>query len=67
MSLVFQNLDPPTPLSVRQECPPPSPTKAGVTHSLSGEGGGGSIFWMVRDIGLPFYSNNLSTLKIDSL
>ncbi len=50
--------------------PPPSPpgecvltpTKAGGTHSPGGEGGGGSIFWKTRDIGLPSYSNNLSTV-----
>jgi hypothetical protein len=27
-----------------------------------GEGGGESIFWKTRDIGLPSYSNNLSTI-----
>jgi hypothetical protein len=27
------------------------------------KGGGGSIFWKTRDIGLPSYSNNLSTVK----
>jgi hypothetical protein len=34
------------------------PTKAGVTHSPGGEGdgGGGSIFWKTREIGLPSYS-----------
>ncbi len=48
--------------------PPPSPpsewvlTKAGGTNSPGGEGGGGSIFWKTRDIGLPSYSNNLSTV-----
>jgi len=31
------------------------------THSPGGEGGGGSIFWKTRDIGLASYSNNLST------
>ncbi len=36
--------------------PPPPPT-----HSPGGEGGGGSIFWKTRDIGLPSFSNNLST------
>ncbi len=34
----------------------------GRTHSPGGEGGGGSIFWKTRDIGLPSYSNNLSTV-----
>ncbi len=56
MSLVFQNIDP----------PPPSPAGecvsllggGGRTHSPGGEG---SIFWKTRDIGLPSYSNNLST------
>jgi hypothetical protein len=51
MSRVFQNIDP----------PPPPPTKAGGTHSPGGEGGGESIFWKTRDIGLASYSNNLST------
>ncbi len=42
-------------------CPLPAP-KAGGTHSPGGEGGGGgSIFWKTRDIGLASYSNNLST------
>jgi hypothetical protein len=59
MSLVFQNIDP-HPLSARRVCPPPA-TKAGGTHSPGGEGDGGSIFWKTRDIGLPSYSNNLST------
>jgi hypothetical protein len=31
------------------------------SHSPGGEGRGGSIFWKTRDIGLPSYSNNLST------
>ncbi len=30
-------------------------------HSPGGEGGGGSMFWKTRDIGLPSYSNYLST------
>jgi hypothetical protein len=41
-------------------CPPPA-TKAVGTHSPGGEGDGGSIFWKTREIGLPSYSNNLST------
>jgi hypothetical protein len=65
MSLVFQNIDlPPTPLSARQVCPPPPPpppNEGRGTHSPGGEGGGGSIFWKTRDIGLASYSNNLST------
>jgi hypothetical protein len=60
MFLVFQNIDPPPP-SPPGECVPPPPTKAGGTHSPGGEGGGGSIFWKTRDIGLPSYSNTLST------
>ncbi len=31
-------------------------------HSPGGEGDGGSIFWKTREIGLPSYSNNLSTI-----
>jgi hypothetical protein len=63
MSLVFQNIVPPPP-SPPGECVPPGPAFVGGeggTHSPSGEGGGGSIFWKTRDIGLPSYSNNLST------
>jgi hypothetical protein len=33
----------------------------GRTPLPGGEGGGGSIFWKTRDIGLPSSSNNLST------
>ncbi len=51
---------PPIPLSARRVCPPPA-TKAEGTHSPGGEGDGGSIFWKTREIGLPSYSNNLST------
>jgi hypothetical protein len=64
MSLVFQILTPCTSLSARRVCPhpPPPPTKAGGTYSPGGEGGEGSIFWKTREIGLPSYSNNLSTV-----
>ncbi len=34
------------------------------THLPGGEGGGGSIFWKRRDIGLASYSNNLSTVSL---
>ncbi len=51
---------PPTPLSTQRVCPLPAP-KAGGTHSPGVEGGGGSVFWETRDIGLASYSNNLST------
>jgi hypothetical protein len=54
MSLVFQNIDPPSP-SPPGECVLP-PTKAGGTPSPGGEGDGGSIFWKTREIGLPSYS-----------
>jgi hypothetical protein len=56
MSLVFQNIDP-TPPSPPGECVPPPPTKAE-------RGVGGSIFWKTRDIGLPSYSNYLSTIMM---
>jgi hypothetical protein len=62
MSLVFQYIDPPTPLSTRRVCPPPA-TEAGGTKSPAREGNGGSIFWKTRDTGLPSYSNNLSTCR----
>ncbi len=51
MSLVFQNINPPPPSLGEGE------------DTLAGRrGGGGSIFWKTRDIGLPYYSNNLSTV-----
>ncbi len=37
------------------------------THALGGEGGRGSIFWKTRDIGLPSYSNHLSTCTVSYL
>jgi hypothetical protein len=61
MSLVFQNIDP-LPPSPPGECVLP-PNKGG-GYILAGRRGGwgrGSIFWKTRDIGLPSYSNNLST------
>jgi hypothetical protein len=39
---VFQNIDPPTPLSTQRVCPPPPPSKGeGYTHSPGGERGRG--------------------------
>jgi hypothetical protein len=58
MSLVFQNIDPPPP-SPPGECVVPPAFVGG----RGGKGGGGSIFWKTRDVGLPSYSNNLSTFK----
>jgi hypothetical protein len=60
MSLVFQNIDPPTPLSARRVGPPPQ--RRGVHTRRAERGGGGSIFWKTRNIGWPSYSNNLSTI-----
>jgi hypothetical protein len=54
MSLVFQNIDPPSSLR-----------PGGGTNSPGGEGGGGSIFCKTRETGLPSYSNNLSTGTVD--
>ncbi len=61
MSLVFQNIDPPPPLSARRVCPPPN---KGGGYTIAERRGGrrGSIFWKTKDIGLPSYSNNLSTM-----
>ncbi len=64
MSLVFQNIDLPPP-SPPGECVPPFFLGGGGTHSPGEEGGGGLIFWNTRDIGLPSYSNNLSTGQWD--
>jgi hypothetical protein len=58
MSLVFQNIDPPSP-SPPGKCVLP-PNKGRGTQAPGGDGGGGSIFWKTRDIGLPSYSDNLS-------
>ncbi len=61
MSLVFQNIDPPSP-SLLGEFVLPPPNKGGGgggvggTHSPGGEGDEGSIFWKTREIGLPSYS-----------
>jgi hypothetical protein len=57
MSLVFQNIDP----LPSGECVRPTFVGGGRTHSPGGKGGGGSIFWKTKDMGLPSYSNNLST------
>jgi hypothetical protein len=67
VSHVFQNIDPPPP-SLPGKCVPPAFVwgagggGGGRTDSPGGEGGGGSILWKTRDIGLPSYSNNLSTV-----
>jgi hypothetical protein len=63
MSLVFQIIDPPSPSPPGEfvVCTPPF---LGGEDTLAGRrGGGGSIFWKTRDIGLPSYSNNLSTVQ----
>jgi hypothetical protein len=56
---------PPTPFSTRRVCPPPA-TKAVHTRVAERGGGGGSIFWKTKDIGLASYSNNLFTVSIHS-
>jgi hypothetical protein len=43
MAGVFQNIDPPTPLTARRVCPPPA-FGAGGGHTRWLEKGGGSIF-----------------------
>jgi hypothetical protein len=65
MSFVYQNIDPPSP-SPPDECVPLAFVAGGGTHSPGGEGDGGSIFWKARDIGLPSYSNNLSTIRTET-
>jgi hypothetical protein len=60
MAGVSPNIDPPPP-SPPCECVPPPPFWCGGrTHSLVGEGGGGSIFWKTSDTAL--YSTYVSTL-----
>jgi hypothetical protein len=59
MAGVFQNIDPP-PSPPPGECVPPAFSAGGRTHSLVGEGGGGSIFWKTSDTAL--YSSYVSTL-----
>jgi hypothetical protein len=61
MSDVFQNIDLP-PSSPPGECVPPA-FGAGGTHSLSGEGGEGSIFWKTQgEQDTTLYSSYVSTL-----
>jgi hypothetical protein len=44
MSIVFQNIDPPTPLSARRVCPPPPSKKnKGGGYTLAGRRGGGGV------------------------
>jgi hypothetical protein len=58
MAGVFQNIDPPPP-TARRVCTPRL-WCGGRTHSLGGEGDGGSIFWKTSDTAL--YSTYVSTL-----
>ncbi len=55
----------PTPLSARRVCTPAFVGGGGGGHTRRAERGLGSIFWKTRDIGLPSYSNNLSTVWND--
>jgi hypothetical protein len=56
MSDVFQNIDPPPPLTARRVC-----TLVRREDTLAGgEGGGGSIFWKTQ--GTAVYSTYTSTL-----
>jgi hypothetical protein len=59
MSGVFQNIDPPPPSPPGVCVPPRGLWCGGRTHSLGGEGGGGSIFWKTPDTAL--YSTYVST------
>jgi hypothetical protein len=62
MSLVFQNNDPPSPSS------PPLLRGGEGEDTLAGRrgGGGGVNILEDEDIGLPSYSNNLSTVVFDN-
>jgi hypothetical protein len=63
MSLVFQNIDPPTPLSARRVCTPRLCWGGGGGgHTRQAERGVGGQYFGRREIGLPSYSNNLSTV-----
>jgi hypothetical protein len=60
ISLVFQNIDPPSPSPPGESVLPPQQRRGRGTHSPGGEGDVGSIFWKKREVGLPSY-NDLST------
>jgi hypothetical protein len=68
ISLVFQNIDPPSPSLPGGESVLP-PQQRGVHTRLAERGMGGSIFWKTREIGLPSYSkictlwSNLTNLQ----
>ncbi len=64
ISIVFQNIDPPSPSPPRRVYPPRL-CCGGRTDSPDGEGDGGSIFWKTREIGLPS-CNDLSTKNTHS-
>ncbi len=55
VSGILKNIDPPPP-SPPSECFLLPHQRQGGTHSLGGEGGGGSIFLKTPDIGLASYS-----------
>ncbi len=62
----FQNIDPlPPHRPASVYLPPPCLWCGGRTHSLGGEGGGGSIFWKTPDTAL--YSTDVSTLWVRAL
>jgi hypothetical protein len=65
MCLVFQYIAPHPPLRPASVSSPPPSHKGGGcrVHTRRAESWvGGQYFWKTRDIGLPSYSNNLSTL-----
>jgi hypothetical protein len=62
MSLVFQNIHPPSPSPPGECVPPPLLVEGGGRgHTRRAERGVGGHYFGRRDIGLPSYSNNLST------
>jgi hypothetical protein len=55
------SIDPPSP-SPPSNCVHPAFVGRAITHSPGREGDGGAIFWKTKEMKLPSYINNLSTI-----